>query len=379
MDDLLRGDGVTVRRYRDQDADDVAAACADPLSQRFLAMLPDPYTLADARWWISEGSPAAFAAGGGAWAVVDPRTDRLLGAVGLSRQYFDSAEIGYWVAPWARGRGVAAAALRTVAAHALAQGMRRLVVRTQPENAASQRVALAAGFSREGVARGAAPGRAGDRVDLIVWARLAGDPDRPTPRLLPDLPGRTGRDGGQLSDGVVALRPVTADDVEETYQLRILDDVVATSVPPQAPDRTAIERMIARADGSWLAGERAVLAIRDAPTGAYAGEIGLYYWEPPTQQAMIGYSLTPGWRGRGYATRAARLVCEWAFEQVGVVRVIAGTAPENVASQRVLERAGFVREGYQRLRLPGPGGRRIDDVLYARVSPQAQLASQITP
>ena len=58
---------------------------------------------------------------------------------------------------------------------------------------------------------------------------------------------------------------------------------------------------------------------------------------------------------------------DWAFEAVGIARVIAGTAPGNVGSQRVLERAGFEREGYQRARLPGPGGSRIDDVLFALV------------
>jgi RimJ/RimL family protein N-acetyltransferase len=55
----------------------------------------------------------------------------------------------------------------------------------------------------------------------------------------------------------------------------------------------------------------------------------------------------------------------WGFEQVGLARVIAGTAPDNLASQRVLERAGFVQEGYQRARLPGPNGTRVDDIQWA--------------
>jgi RimJ/RimL family protein N-acetyltransferase len=87
-----------------------------------------------------------------------------------------------------------------------------------------------------------------------------------------------------------------------------------------------------------------------------------------TRQAMVGYSLMPEWRGRGYATRSVRLVVEWAQRHAGIIRVVAGTAPDNVASQRVLERAGFVREGYQRARLPGPNGTRIDDVMYAVVA-----------
>ena len=85
----------------------LVAGCADPLTQRFISGLPDPYTEADARWWITEGAPAAWTGGGAAYAIADPATDRLLGAVGLSNPVpaRRQAEIGYWVAPWARGRG----------------------------------------------------------------------------------------------------------------------------------------------------------------------------------------------------------------------------------------------------------------------------------
>jgi RimJ/RimL family protein N-acetyltransferase len=197
-----------------------------------------------------------------------------------------------------------------------------------------------------------------------VFARVIGDAEGPTPRLLPDLPG------GELSDDVVVLRPLTAADADDTYGLRSLDDVVASSVPPRRPDRATVGQQCARSPSEWLAGQRADFTIRDRRTGAYAGEIGFYYWEASTQQAMIGYSIRPEWRGMGYAKRAARLVSQWGFDAVGVARVVAGTAPDNVGSQRVLERAGFIREGYQRARLPGPDGTRIDDLLYARLNPQ---------
>jgi RimJ/RimL family protein N-acetyltransferase len=87
----------------------------------------------------------------------------------------------------------------------------------------------------------------------------------------------------------------------------------------------------------------------------------------------------PAWRGRGYATRAAVLLSDWALD-IGIVRVIAGTEPGNIGSQRVLQRAGFVREGFAQARLPGVGDDRIDDVQWARIAPRyAQAASQITP
>jgi Acetyltransferases, including N-acetylases of ribosomal proteins len=65
------------------------------------------------------------------------------------------------------------------------------------------------------------------------------------------------------------------------------------------------------------------------------------------------------------ASRAVRLVADWAFDVAGVARLSAGTAPDNIASQRTLERAGFRREGYERARLPSLDGGRVDNVAWA--------------
>jgi RimJ/RimL family protein N-acetyltransferase len=159
------------------------------------------------------------------------------------------------------------------------------------------------------------------------------------------------------------------------HALHTLPDVVATSVPPIAPDREEVALRCARAGAWWLAGERADLVILDAASGQIAGDIGVYYQEPGTGQAMIGYSMLPAWRGRGYATRAARLIAAWVFRETSIARLIAGTNPTNTGSQRVLERAGFRREGYLRGRLPAGQGARIDDVLYALL-PEPAAASR---
>jgi RimJ/RimL family protein N-acetyltransferase len=129
-----------------------------------------------------------------------------------------------------------------------------------------------------------------------------------------------------------------------------------------------VARRCTRSAGRWLAGERADLVIVDAATGTPAGEIGLFYQEPQTGQAMLGYSMLPAWRGRGYATRAVALVALWAFAETGIARLVAGTLPDNIGSQRVLQKAGFRREGYLRSRLPGASGLRADDVQFALVA-----------
>ena len=357
----IQSDGVRLRSLREDDLDDLLTGYNDPEMRRYLALLSVPFTRAQAEEYVHEIVPRLFAAGGGFFAVADAATDRLLGGVGIDRiaPGREQAEIGYWTGQWARGRGVATAAVRALSEHAFHTGLARLELLTHWENAASQRVALAAGFKPEGVRRGALPDRSGGRADVLAYARLAGDPPGPVERLLPDLPG------GELTDGVVTLRPLRATDIDFYTELHSLEDVVATTVPPVPPSREHMTRRCERSQAHWLAGERADLIILDAATGTPAGEIGLYYQEPPTGQAMIGYSMMPAWRGRGYPTRAAQLLSLWAFAETGIARLIAGALPTNLGSQRVLEKAGFKREAYLRSRLPGNGGRRSDDVQFA--------------
>jgi RimJ/RimL family protein N-acetyltransferase len=361
--ETIDGARVRLRRFRETDTDDLVAACNDPLISRFIPSLPSPYVRADAVDWIARGVPDIFARGGAAFAVVDPATDRLLGASSIGSVLAGRGEIGYWVAPWARGRGVATAACTALTGVAFSAGVARLDLRTELENGPSQRVAIAAGYLREGVQRAGGVGRDGVRHDLVQWARLVGDPAGPSRRLLPDLPAAA------LSDGVVTLSPLGTVDAGDTYALRSLPEVIETSVPAVPPTPAEVARSCAHAEAHWLAGTHAQLTIRDAATGRFAGEIALHYSEPLTGQAALGYSVLPAWRRRGYATRAVRLVAAWAFERVGVARLVAGAAPGNRASQEVLLAAGFRQEGYQRSRLPGPGGTRIDSLLFALLPP----------
>jgi len=235
-------------------------------------------------------------------------------------------------------------ALEPLSRLAFQQGVPRLEALIPADRPEVQRIALAAGYRWESRRR--------DR--LTVWARLATDPPGPAPRFLPDLPARP------LQDGPVVLGPLRPFHTDEVARLRALPEVAATSFGD-----TDTARVCAEAEYDWLTGRAARMVIRDGDSGALAGEIGLFQLEPATGQGMIGYDLVPYFRGQGFATRAVRLLAGWAFDTVGLARLVAGTEPGNVASQKVLQRAGFSREGYQRARLPGPGGTRIDDILWA--------------
>ena len=79
--------------------------------------------------------------------------------------------------------------------------------------------------------------------------------------------------------------------------------------------------------------------------------------------AELGYLLLPEARGRGVMTRVVRLLTAHALDDLGLARVQALVHPDNGPSIRVLERAGFAREGV----LPAHRGAGEDRLMYAVV------------
>lgn len=76
------------------------------------------------------------------------------------------------------------------------------------------------------------------------------------------------------------------------------------------------------------------------------GTIGLFrILRDPLQSAIIGYSLSKNHYGKGYATEAVKLVLDYGFTILKLHRIEAGVMPHNLGSIRVLEKAGFEKEG----------------------------------
>ncbi|MEU2157515.1 GNAT family N-acetyltransferase [Streptomyces sp. NPDC019396] len=149
--------------------------------------VPQPYTEAAAREWISGYAPAERTAGRGLdLAITEFLTQRLVGVIQLAHTDWRvrSTEISYIVAPWARGEGYASEATLATAQWLFRdQGFERLELRTAADNTASQQVAQRIGCISEGVLRGACIARtrtddggwADQRTDFIVWSLLPED------------------------------------------------------------------------------------------------------------------------------------------------------------------------------------------------------------
>jgi len=92
------------------------------------------------------------------------------------------------------------------------------------------------------------------------------------------------------------------------------------------------------------------LAVARASDDGFVGDVGWHevITAPNCATWNIGIGLLAAERGKGYGSRAQRLLAEYLFRYTRHYRVEAGTESTNLAEQRALEKAGFTREGVLR-------------------------------
>ena len=161
--------------------------------------------------------------------------------------------------------------------------------------------------------------------------------------LVPDPP--------LTADGVALRAPNDADAawITEAYDDPEIAEFIVGTPPPRR----------------WAPSTHAELVITEAAHTEPLGMITLRIAEQDPGLAAVGYWLRPEARGRGVATVAVQLAARWVFAELGVQRLELTTAPENVASQRVAERAGFTREGVLRGLIATKSNGRRDSVMFS--------------
>ena len=172
----LADDRVRLRAFREGDIPSVARACQDPLTQLY-TRVPSPYSEEDARAFIVGAAGRALMGVSIDLAIADTDDDRLLGAIGLivDRHDADRAEVGYWVTPHERGRGIARRALALLARWAVTDGgYARVDLQAALDNGASVRTAERCGFVREATLRSAWY-RGPERSDMALFSLLPRD------------------------------------------------------------------------------------------------------------------------------------------------------------------------------------------------------------
>jgi [ribosomal protein S5]-alanine N-acetyltransferase len=165
---------VTVRGWEPRDP----SALAEAASEEYIAAVwgpPAPGDSAGGERWL-QSQAALEASGHGYSRAISLRGRPASGQIGLTLREEGRVSIWYWLAPSARGRGLAERAVRLLASWALTElRTARLEALIEPGNASSRRLVEKLGFTEEGLLRSfaALPGR---RADVVMYSLLPGDP-----------------------------------------------------------------------------------------------------------------------------------------------------------------------------------------------------------
>ena len=167
-------------------------------------------------------------------------------------------------------------------------------------------------------------------------------------------------DGVRLGD--VVLRYPRAEDLPGLEAAFADEDLTEAGNLPRT-SREEMAKQLPSLPDVVASGRLVPLVVADAESDQVVGGASLHHLDAERGIIEIGYWLYPSGRGRGIATKVARALAEHAFT-LGLQRVAAYVNVGNRDSERVLERAGFTREGVIRA-MPKPDGRRVDKTIFS--------------
>ena len=167
------------------------------------------------------------------------------------------------------------------------------------------------------------------------------------------------------------IRPLTTDDLEPYFAMvernrkRLEDFFTGTVSRTQTLDDTRAfladitERAKARTYLPYL--------IVDESTGRFAGFLDLKNIDWSTPKSEMGCWMDAGYSGKGIATQAFRLFCNYCFETYGFEKLFLRTHESNTAARQLAESSGFRQEGILRADYKTTSGQLVDLIYYGRL------------
>ena len=177
--------------------------------------------------------------------------------------------------------------------------------------------------------------------------------------------------------GDIRLRDLVASDTPEYYKMMSDPETVQYLSDEDIPRNLEEAKEEVRFWGGLFYRRQSVFwAIAEAQTDTFIGTIGYNYWNIHNQRADVTYDLKKSHWRRGIMNKALQCVVEFGFEKMALFRIEAHTMPGNIASQKLLEKKGFRKEGvldcYRVVR-----GKPIDVHLYSLTTKSVQKNKNI--
>ena len=143
-----------------------------------------------------------------------------------------------------------------------------------------------------------------------------------------------------LTTARLVLRGFTEDDVDPLYRILSDADALRYFPDPRPPSRERVQKIISNQLQHWEEHGYGWWALEPRSNKELIGWSGLQFL-PETVEVEVGYLLGKPFWGQGLATEAAQASVKYGFEQLGLETIVGIVHPENVASQRVIEKSGL--------------------------------------
>jgi ribosomal-protein-serine acetyltransferase len=174
----------------------------------------------------------------------------------------------------------------------------------------------------------------------------------------------------ELVDGEIVVRPYRSEDIPALYEAARESIPELSAWMPWCHANYSIDEtrtfILSRAE-AWARDAEYGFGIFTKKSGRFLGGVGLNFVNRNHQMANLGYWVRSSETGRGVAAKAAKLVAQFGLDRLGFQRIEIIAATANVASQRVAEKTGAVKEAVLRKRLR-LHGEPVDGVLYSLVA-----------
>ena len=147
----------------------------------------------------------------------------------------------------------------------------------------------------------------------------------------------------------ILLRKITSQDLDALCDIYHNPNVFRYIPGEAKKSRETVRHLVDHFERDFRKGKELFLGIclPESPDHLI-GVAEMFHYDPKVNMVTVGYRLDEQFWGKGYAARAMRALCAYLFDEIGINRIQAFVMPENPASMRVLEKCGFVREGYIR-------------------------------
>ncbi len=166
----------------------------------------------------------------------------------------------------------------------------------------------------------------------------------------------------------LVLRQLRVSDAEEMLYLRSNPGLMRYIPRPLAQSLDEAVRLIEMYNGFLEKNEGINWAITEKGKDVLIGAVGFVHFKPEHHRGEVGYLLHDAFHGKGMMTEALQAVLDYGFHTLKLHSVEAVIDPENIASEKVLQKLRFIKEAH--FRESGLyEGQWLDAVVYSLLTP----------